>query len=155
MRLFDLKCEFDLVKADCSMLLCVLLSSKYVTLCFAFSPAVCSFPWREPRGPDSLPGHPEEGDPLHQRGTGWRHRGLFASVIIMIIITGSYTGWPIKNRMAYFPQYVDAITGISVWGNFSWEKWYQDHKFWFSSLFSRAHFVRQCRGPKISLLSCF
>ena len=40
----------------------------------------------------------------------------------------TYTGWPMKNRTSYFPQYVDAITGISVchWGNFSWEKWYQD-----------------------------
>ena len=25
-----------------------------------------------------------------------------------------YTGWPIKNGTAYFPQYVDAITSISV-----------------------------------------
>ena len=30
-------------------------------------------------------------------------------------------GGPGKNGMAYFPQYVDAITNISVWGNFSWE----------------------------------
>ena len=65
-----------------------------------------------------------------------------------------YTGWPRKNGMAYFPQYVDAITGISVWGNFSWEKWYQDQQFWFSTLFSRAHFVRQCWGPKFSIYSC-
>ena len=28
-----------------------------------------------------------------------------------------------ENGTAYFPQYVDAITGIiAVWGNFSWEK---------------------------------
>ena len=26
-----------------------------------------------------------------------------------------------KNGTAYFPQYVDARTSISVWGNFSWE----------------------------------
>ena len=58
-----------------------------------------------------------------------------------------------KNGTGYFPQYVDAVTGISVWGNFSWEKRYQDQLFWFSSLFSRAHFVRQCRGPKCSLFS--
>ena len=58
-----------------------------------------------------------------------------------------------KNGTGYFPQYVDAIIGISVWANFSWEKWYQDQQFWFSSLFSRAHFVRQCRGPKFSLFS--
>ena len=45
-----------------------------------------------------------------------------------------------KNGTAYFPQYVDAITGISVWGNFSWEKLHQDQQFWFSTLFSRAHF---------------
>ena len=25
-----------------------------------------------------------------------------------------YTGWPIKNGMPYFPQYMDAITSISV-----------------------------------------
>ena len=25
-----------------------------------------------------------------------------------------YTGWPIKTERAYFPQYVDAITSISV-----------------------------------------
>ena len=31
----------------------------------------------------------------------------------------TYTGWPIKNGTGYFPQYVDAITGINVWGNFS------------------------------------
>ena len=47
----------------------------------------------------------------------------------------------------YFPHYVNAITGISVWGNFSWEKRYQDQQFLFRSLFSRAQFVRQCRGP--------
>ena len=64
----------------------------------------------------------------------------------------SYTGWPNKNGMPYFPWYVDAITGISVWGNF-WEKLYQDNKFWFSYLFSRAHFVRQRRSPKCSLFS--
>ena len=34
-----------------------------------------------------------------------------------------YTGWPRKNGMAYFPQYVDAITGIIVWGNFSCAKY--------------------------------
>ena len=61
----------------------------------------------------------------------------------------TYTGWPRKNRTGYFPQYVDTITGISVWGNFSWEKWYQDQPFWFSSIFfPTAHFVRQCRSPK-------
>ena len=60
----------------------------------------------------------------------------------------TYTGWPRKNGMAYFPQYVDEITGISVWGNF-WEKLYQDHQF----CFSRAHFVRQCRNPKFPIFS--
>ena len=38
------------------------------------------------------------------------------------ITKGWHTGWPRKNGTAYFPQYVDAITGIRVWGNFSWEK---------------------------------
>ena len=35
-----------------------------------------------------------------------------------------YTGWPRKTEPStkYFPQYVDAITGISIWGNFLWEK---------------------------------
>ena len=54
-------------------------------------------------------------------------------------------GGPVKKNRT--------ITGISVWGNFSWEKWYQDQQVWFSSLFSTAHFVRQCRGPKFSLFS--
>ena len=31
--------------------------------------------------------------------------------------------------------------------------WYQDHQFWFSSLFPRAHFVRQCQDPKFCLSS--
>ena len=41
------------------------------------------------------------------------------------------TGWHNKNGTAYIiSQYVDAITGISVWGNFSWEKKiYQDQPF--------------------------
>ena len=30
-----------------------------------------------------------------------------------------------KNGTAYFPQYVDAINGISVWANF-WENLYHD-----------------------------
>ena len=33
------------------------------------------------------------------------------------------------ERALYFPQYVDAITGISVWGNLSWKKLYQDQQF--------------------------
>ena len=33
------------------------------------------------------------------------------------------------------------------------EKWYQDQQFWFSSLFSMAHFVRQCRVPNFPLFS--
>ena len=56
-----------------------------------------------------------------------------------------------KNGTANFPQYVDAINDIRVWGNFSWEKWYQDQQFWFSRLFSRALFVRQCRVQNLSL----
>ena len=63
----------------------------------------------------------------------------------------SYTGWAIKNGTAYFQQYRDAIIGIGVWDNFSWEKLYQDQQFWFSSLSSREHFVRQYRGLKFSL----
>ena len=31
-------------------------------------------------------------------------------------------GGPEKNGTAYFPQYLKAITGISVWGNVSWKK---------------------------------
>ena len=65
------------------------------------------------------------------------------------------TGWPRKNGTAYFPQYVDAITGISVWEATSPEK--NDTKISnfgsISSLFSRAHFVRQCWGPKFFLFS--
>ena len=41
----------------------------------------------------------------------------------------AYTGWPRKNRTGYFPQYVDAIAGINLWGNFSWEKWYNISNF--------------------------
>ena len=41
-----------------------------------------------------------------------------------------------QKRNGILPQYVDAITGISVWGDFSSEKWYQNQQFWFSSLFS-------------------
>ena len=60
-----------------------------------------------------------------------------------------------KNGTAYFPQYMWMLWLVSVYGvlNFSWEKWYQDQQFWFSSSFSRAHFVRQCWGHKISLFS--
>ena len=33
----------------------------------------------------------------------------------IVIFFGTYgTGWPRKNGMGYFPQYVDTITGISV-----------------------------------------
>ena len=60
---------------------------------------------------------------------------------------------PPPNGLAYFPRYVDAITGINVWGNFSWEKWYQVQQFWFSSLFSRAHFVSNVESPKFPLFS--
>ena len=63
-----------------------------------------------------------------------------------------YTGWPIKTKRHTSHNYEDAII-ISVWGNFSWEGWYQDQQFGFSSLFSRAHFVRQCRVPIFSLFS--
>ena len=31
-------------------------------------------------------------------------------------------GGPEKNGTAYFPQYLDRITNITVWGNISWEK---------------------------------
>ena len=34
---------------------------------------------------------------------------------LQLYAKASYTGWPIKkNGTAYFPQYVDAITSISV-----------------------------------------
>ena len=59
-------------------------------------------------------------------------------------------GGPEKNGTEYFPRYVDTLTNISVWDNLSWEKWYQDEQDWISSLFSRAHFVKQCRGLKFS-----
>ena len=74
---------------------------------------------------------------------------LSSPISIKIYLKTVYTGWPRKNGTAYFPQYVDAITSINVLGNFSWEKLYQDQQFWFSSLFSRAHFVRQWRGPNL------
>ena len=55
-----------------------------------------------------------------------------------------------KTEWDTFHQYVDAITGVYEVTSPE-KKLYQDHQFWFSSLFSRAHFVRQCRGPKFSL----
>ena len=64
-----------------------------------------------------------------------------------------YTGWPRRNGTGYFPQYVDAITDVSVWGNCSLDKWYQDQQFGFSSLLSRVRFVRQFRSPKFFLFS--
>ena len=70
-----------------------------------------------------------------------------------LILEKYYTGRPIKKRTAYFLQYVDRIISIGVRGNLSWEKGYQNQQFWFSSLFSMAHFVRQCRVPKFPLLS--
>ena len=58
-----------------------------------------------------------------------------------------------KRNGIYFPQNMDAITNISLYEVISpEEKWYQDQQFWVS-LFSRAHFVRQCRGQKFSLFS--
>ena len=67
----------------------------------------------------------------------------------LLCLVAHIQGGPEKTERHTSRQYVDAITGIIVWGNFSWEKWYQDHQVWFSNLFfSRAHFVRQCRDPK-------
>ena len=68
--------------------------------------------------------------------------------------TTRYTGWPRKKWDGILP----AIGGCNnwyqcIWVIFSWEKWYQNQPFWFSSLFSRAHFVRQCRGPNFFLFS--
>ena len=60
--------------------------------------------------------------------------------------------WPIQNGTACFQYYEGAIIGLFC-SNFYWEKWYQDQQFWFSSLFSRAYFVRQCRGLNVSLFS--
>ena len=42
---------------------------------------------------------------------------------------------------------MDAITGISGWGIFSWEKWYQDQQIWFSTLFSMAHLCETMLRP--------
>ena len=38
------------------------------------------------------------------------HKVNYNMIIILKVRTQShlYTGWPIKNRTAYFPQYVDA-----------------------------------------------
>ena len=59
---------------------------------------------------------------------------------------------PEKNGTAYFPQYVDAITGISVFMRLtSPEENYT--KITNFGLFSGAHFVRQCQDPKFSLFS--
>ena len=37
-----------------------------------------------------------------------------ASALFLALFNIIYTGWPRKNGPAYFSQYVDAITGISV-----------------------------------------
>ena len=62
---------------------------------------------------------------------------MYSTVYVHWFVSNSslYTGWPRKNKTGYFPQCVDAITDISVWGNFSWEKWYPNQQFWFSSCF--------------------
>ena len=41
---------------------------------------------------------------------------FFSSPLSADIQHVEYTGWPNRNGTAYFPQYVDGITGISVWG---------------------------------------
>ena len=48
---------------------------------------------------------------------------------------------------------VVAITGINVWGNFSWEKWYQDQQFWFCSCFLGHIFWGNVEAPKCFLFS--
>ena len=53
----------------------------------------------------------------------------FSCILNLTQFMNHNTGWPRKNGTGYFPHYVDAITGISVWDNFSWEKWYQDQQF--------------------------
>ena len=42
------------------------------------------------------------------------------------------------------------MTGISGWGIFSWEKWYQDQPFWLSGSYSRARYVSQCQVTTFS-----
>ena len=62
---------------------------------------------------------------------------------------GIIQGGPEKNGTGYFLQYVDAITGIRIWGNFSREKNYTKISNFGSAqvCFLAAHFVRQCRDP--------
>ena len=79
----------------------------------------------------------------------WTISNTNSLVHAMRTLSNDYTGWPRKTGTGYIPQYVVAITGFSVWGNFSWEKWYQNQQFWFSNLFYRAHFVRRCGRHKV------
>ena len=44
------------------------------------------------------------------------------------------------------------MTGISGWGIFSWEQWYQDQPFWLSGSYSRARYISQCQVTTFSLL---
>ena len=61
-------------------------------------------------------------------------------------------GGPEKNGMAYFPQYVDAITVISVWGNSPDKNDTKISNFGTVVCFlGETHFVRQCRDPKLSV----
>ena len=77
------------------------------------------------------------------------------NVYLGISIIYIYTGWPIKKWKGILPTLCGCtITGMHY-------NWYQRMRpllrkmttkisnfGWFSSLFSRAHFVRQRRGPK-------
>ena len=62
-----------------------------------------------------------------------------------------YTGWPIKNPpgTAYSQHYVDAISGISVLGTFSWEKWYKISHFGSVVCFLGHIFCEAMSSPKI------
>ena len=63
---------------------------------------------------------------------------------------GRNKGWPRKNGTANFPKYVDAITGIIVWGNLSWNNDTKICNFGSVVCFLGHIFVRQCRDQKFA-----
>ena len=87
-----------------------------------------------------------------------RDHGLNLILSAIMDSSSNNTGWPQKKRTGYFPQYVDAITGITISVYELTSPWPENNdtkisNFGSVTLFSRAHFVRQCRGPNFSLFS--
>ena len=65
------------------------------------------------------------------------NRGIYMSTVTYFFVVICYTGCPPPKKkkkkkkkwngiLPTICGIVDAISGISVWGNFSWEEWHQD-----------------------------